>query len=129
MKTKEEIEQAIQSYIAHYTVQQDPKAPMHFYSAYIDGKLYKGPKGKTVWTRKCDVVNSLKHNTDLFRFLRDTYEEEIYEAHPEFFDSETYSWQRIPWVKSQYRNDVNSIVNVKVDNWWRTHVQIKEVIQ
>lgn len=126
--TKEEFDNKVKSLILINTVSADPKVPMHFFSAYIDGKLYRGPKGKTVWNRKCDVTNSLRYNTDLFRFLRETYETEVYEAHPEFF-YKTLSWQRIPYTKSEHLKEVTSIVESKIDEWWKEHVEIREVLQ
>ena len=127
--TKGEFSNRVEDLIARITVSKDPKKPTHFYSAYIDDKLYRGPKGKTVWYRTCDVVNSLKHNTDLFRFLRSAFEKELYELHPEFFEKEKNYWQQVPYVRNNHRKEVENFIESKVDEWYLNHVQIREIIQ
>lgn len=126
--TEQEIKNRIESLIAICTVNKDPKVPILFYSAFIDGKLYRNLKGKTVWNRKCDVVNSLKHNSDLFRFLELVYENKCRENNPDWF-YKPYDWSDRFWPVSKHRNHVRAYVETEIQAWWNKHVEIREVIQ
>ena len=120
---KFDFENDVKWYISCSTVVGDPKIPVKHYIGHIDGKLYKSRKGKTVWNRRNDIVNSLRHNSPIFGYLRGYYTNQLWEEHPEYF-VEGYSW---PYVKPRCHEKVEKFVDSKLQAWWDEHVEIIEI--
>lgn len=126
--TEQEIKNRVETLIALCTVNKVPNVPVVFYSAFIDGKLYRNLKGKTVWNRKCDVINSLKHNSELFKYLELVFEDKCRENNPTWF-YRPYTWSDRLWAVSKHSKDVRTYVETEIQAWWNEHVEIKEVLQ
>lgn len=125
--TEKEFQECLAAQIAFDTIDQTPEVPVHYYSGFIDGKLYLSKKGKTVWTRKCDVTNSFLQS-GTYETLKDRAEELCVEAHPVWFEPEKNYYNR-PRIKSMHYGDVDRFVDSFIKAWTDKHFEIREVFK
>ena len=127
--SEKEFQDQLAVQIALDTINQSPEVPVCHYSGFIDGKLYRSVKSRTVWTRKCDVSTSFRQS-HTYRALEDRADEICRIEHPEWFElireDRYYPFNR-PWVKTKHCRDLINFREAFIEAWKDKHFEVREV--